>query len=228
MNKKIAIGVGVIIVIALLAGFFMRNKSANQVKNSMVLQTPQNEATQPQGMQNTLKGLLGLGQSQTCTYNVGEGLGTSTVYVASGKMRTDTLVKTGTTDFVSHTIMDGQSVYSWMDGQKTGYKMDFASMQGNTMKGDVNNSGQANIDPNKQFDFKCSSWSADSSKFTLPAGVEFNDMTKMMQDMQTNMPSGQTTPTPAAGTMPAGSMDAMCDSLQEPAKSQCLAALKGK
>lgn len=228
MNKKIAIGVGVIIVIALLAGFFMRNKNTAEVKDNMGKTLPEQEAAQPQGMQNTLKGLLGLGQSQTCTYNVGEGLGTSTVYVAGGKMRTDTLVKTGTSDFVSHTIMDGQSVYSWMDGQKTGYKMDFASMQGNTMKGDVNNSGQANIDPNKQFDFKCSRWSVDNSKFALPTGVEFTDMTKMMQDMQQMQPTGQTTPTPGAGTMPAGSMDAMCDSLQEPAKTQCLAALKAK
>lgn len=222
MNKKIAIGVGVIIVIALLAGFFTRSKNTSQVKDEVTAPTGQEEVAQPQGMQNTLKGLLGLGGSQTCTYNVGEGLGTSTAYVSGGKMRTDTLVKAGTSNFASHTIMDGQSVYSWMDGQKTGYKMDFASMQGNTTKGDINNSGQADIDPNKQFDFKCSNWSADNSKFTLPAGVEFTDMTKMLQDMQTATPPG------AAGTMPAGSMDAMCDSLQEPAKTQCVAAMKGK
>lgn len=227
MKKKVAIGVGVIIVIALLAGFFMRNKSASQVKDSMVSPTPQNEAAQPQGMQNTLKGLLGMGQSQTCTYEVGEGLGTSTVHVASGKMRSDTTVKTGQTEVISHTIMDGQTTYSWMDGQKMGYKMDFAAMQGNTMKGDVNNSGQANIDPNKQFNFKCSSWSVDNSRFTLPAGVEFNDMTKMMQDMHTGTTTQPNT-TPNSGQPSAGSMEAMCANLQEPAKTQCMAAMKGK
>lgn len=228
MNKKIAIGVGVIIVIALLAGFFMRSKKTTEVKDDMSKTTAQKEATQPQGMQNTLKGLLGMGQSQTCTYSVGEGMGTGTVYISGGKMSMVTMVKAGNADVTSHMIMDGKTSYSWMDGQKTGYKMDFASMQGNTMKGDVNNSGQANIDPNKQFDFKCSRWSVDNSKFALPTGVEFTDMTKMMQDMQKMQPTGQTTPTPAAGTMPAGSMDAMCDSLQEPAKTQCLAALKAK
>lgn len=228
MNKKIAIGVGVIIVIALLAGFFMRNKNSAEVKDDMGKTLPEQEAAQPQGMQNTLKGLLGMGQSQTCTYTVGEGLGTGTVYINGGKMSMETMVKTGSTTTTSHMVMDGKTSYSWVDGQKTGYKMDFEAMQGNTIKGDVNNSGQANIDPNKQFDFKCSRWSVDNSKFALPTGVEFTDMTKMMQDVQQMQPTGQTTPTPGAGTMPAGSMDAMCDSLQEPAKTQCLAALKAK
>ncbi len=224
MNKKIAIGVGAIIVIALLAGFFMRSKNTAEVKDEMMKPTPEKEAMQPQGMQNTLKGLLGLGQSQTCTYTVGEGLGTSTVYISGGKMSMETMVGTGSTSITSHMIMDGKTSYSWMDGQKTGYKMDFEAMQGNTTKGDVGNSGQANIDPNKQFNFKCSNWTPDSSKFTLPAGVEFTDMTKMMQDMQKMQLNGQTQTMPTQGQ----SMEAMCAGLQEPAKTQCLAAMNGK
>lgn len=224
MNKKIAIGVGAIIVITLLVGFFMRSKKTTEVKDDMSKTTTQKEATQPQGMQNTLKGLLGMGQSQTCTYSVGEGLGTGTVYISDGKMSMVTMVKAGNTDVTSHMIMDGKTSYSWMDGQKTGYKMDFEAMQGNTTKGDVGNSGQANIDPNKQFNFQCSNWSPDSSKFTLPAGVEFTDMTKMMQDMQKMQPTGQTQTMPTQGQ----NMAAMCDGLQEPAKTQCVAAMKGK
>ena len=123
MNKKIAIGVGVIIVIALLAGFFMRSKNTAEVKDEMMKPSAEKETMQPQGMQNTLKGLLGLGQSQTCTYTVGEGLGTSTVYISNGKMSMETIVKTGNTDITSHMIMDGTTSYSWMDGQKTGYKI---------------------------------------------------------------------------------------------------------
>lgn len=226
MNKKIAIGVGAIIVITLLVGFFMRSKNTAEVKDDMMKSTPEKEVMQPQGMQNTLKGLLGMGQSQTCTYTVGEGLGTGTVYISGGKMSMVTMVKAGNTDVTSHMIMDGKTSYSWMDGQKTGYKMDFEAMQGNTTKGDVGNSGQANIDPNKQFNFQCSNWAADSSKFALPAGVEFTDMTKMMQDMQKMQPNGQTQTIPTQGNPPASGMTAMCDGLQEPAKTQCLAAMK--
>lgn len=224
MNKKIAIGVGAIIVIALLVGFFMRSKNTAEVKDEMMKSSLEKAVTQPQGMQNTLKGLLGMGQSQTCTYSVGEGLGTGTVYISGGKMSMETMVGTGSSSITSHMVMDGKTSYSWMDGQKTGYKMDFEAMQANTVKGDVNNSGQANIDVDKQFSFQCSNWTPDSSKFALPAGVEFTDMAKMMQDMQKMQPSGQTQTMPTQGQ----SMEAICAGLQEPAKGQCLAAIKGK
>ncbi len=41
MNKKIAIGVGAIIVIALLAGFFMRSKNTAEVKDEMMKPSPE-------------------------------------------------------------------------------------------------------------------------------------------------------------------------------------------
>lgn len=217
MNKKIAIGVGIVIAIALLAIFAMQNKGKNETKDQTSQTQSQTSTEQPQDTQTSLKSLLGMNQAQTCTYTVGENLGTSTFYVSIGKMRGDTVVKTGQTETTSHMIVTDQISYMWMDGQTTGYKMDFSALQENTTKGEVNNTGGTSIDPNKNFNFKCSPWSPDESKFSLPNGIEFTDATKMLQ--------GTTTP-PAN---PNGSnMATLCDSLQEPAKTECVKALQTK
>ncbi len=217
MNKKIAIGVGVAVVIALLAMFAMKGKNKTEVKDQTSSTKTETLVQQPQTTQNSLKGLLGMSSAQMCSFSAGQELGTSTAYVAAGKMRSDTTVKINGTDTSSHMILDGNTVYTWMDGQKTGYKMDFSAMQANAPKGYVNNTSQANIDPNKNFDFKCSPWQTDQSKFSLPSDVEFTDTTQMIQDLTKN-------PANPAG---ANTKD-LCASLQEPAKSQCEAALKVK
>lgn len=217
MNKKIAIGIGVVVVIALVAMFAMNSKNKTEVKDQTSSTKTETTVAQSQTTQTNLKELLGISNPQTCTFTIGEGLGTSTAYIAEGKMRSDSSVKAGETTVSSHMILDGKTTYTWIDGQKTGYKMDFSAMQGNPTKGDVSNTGQANIDPNKNFDFACSPWSVDQNKFSLPSDVEFTDTTKMMQDLTKS-------PANPAGT----NTKDLCASLQEPAKSQCEAAFKAK
>jgi hypothetical protein len=138
-------------------------------------------------------------------------------------MRGDTEVKTANVTTRMHMIVDGKTSYSWAEGQDTGYKMDFAAMKTDSMKGSDMSQNQTAVDVNKNYNFKCSNWSVDTSKFTLPTGVTFKDMAEMMQGMP-KAPTGQTQTIQNQGQ----NMAAMCDSLQEPAKSQCLAALKGK
>ena len=70
-------------------------------------------------------------------------------------------------------------------------------------------------------------WNGDASKFERPAGVEFMDMSAMMQGAMGGGMGG------AAGTLPEGAtMDdikgtqcAACASLTGDAQAQCLAAL---
>ncbi|MBP9686690.1 MAG: hypothetical protein KBD66_02735 [Candidatus Doudnabacteria bacterium] len=220
MNKKIAIGVGVVLVIALLAGYAMRNKDTNQVNSSNTKTEQQVQVNQTTTQQTSLKALMTSGGARTCTYTVGEGMGSAVAFFTNGKMRSDIQVQAGQTNIVSHMLIDGQTSYSWIDGQKTGYKMDLAAMQGNPTKGDINNTGQANIDPNKNFDFKCSDWSVDTSNFAVPTNVEFTDMTKMMQDLPQ---------APSSGNIPgAVNSEIICGGLQEPAKSQCMSAMQNR
>lgn len=226
MNKKIGIGIVVVVIILLAAWGLMRPKAASQVKDTMNKTSEVMPNSAESTAANSLKGLLAMGASKKCTYSVGEGMGTGTVYVTAGKMRGDTQVTAGKTTNISHMIVDGQTSYTWMDGQDMGYKMDFSSLEGNSMKGDVGNNGHYNADVNKNMNFACENWPIDNSKFTLPANVKFSDMSAMMQQ---KLPAGAPgSMTDGANPPAGGTMEAMCANLQEPAKSQCLAALKKK
>lgn len=209
MGKKIAIVVIVLLVI--LAGVFyaMHNKKDTTEVKDDAATTNTKDIMEAKTEKQTLKGLLAGSQSKKCTFkgfddgSAGEGM----VYVGKGKMRSDFTFKAATQTFASHMIVDGTTSYVWMDGQNAGYKMDFNAMQENAMKGAINNTGQANFDPNKDINFSCDNWSVDNAQFTVPTNIKFQDMTAMMQSM-----------TPPAG------MQAVCEQLTGEAKAQCMKA----
>ena len=164
--------VGVVIVAA--AAFFLMkgdgDDSATNTENNttQVNVNDSNGQVQPSSSTKSasMKDLMA-GESQTCTYS--DAGYTGTVYVANNKMRMD---YTGTSNGVtvtSHSIIDGNVYYSWIDGQPNGFKFDVSKT----------GAGQAgpnqNVDINRTFDYNCSAWSVDNSKFTLPAGVQFTD-----------------------------------------------------
>lgn len=219
MNKKIGIIIAAIIVLALIIFFSMRGRDGAEIADESSSTPAASNMEQPKGEQASLKSLLAMGKSQKCTYETAGSKGTT--YISNGKMRGDFDANLpaggGSQTAVSHMITDGTTSYMWMDGQTTGVKMDFSAMQTNPTKGEVNNSGQVNVDPNQNYDFQCSNWRADSSVFTPPASVQFTDMGAMMQGQ---MGSGTTQP-------PTGDLKtAACNNLPEPAKSQCIAAMQ--
>jgi hypothetical protein len=123
------------------------------------------------------------------------------VYVASGKMRGDfSTVVNGQTN-VAHMLIADNTMYTWIDGTDTGYKMSVEATAGDS-------GSQSQMDLNQPVDYDCGSWSPDQSAFNVPAGINF--MT--------------------AGSFGTGAPDAAqcstCDQLSGDAKAQCKAALK--
>lgn len=217
--KKVILGV--IVLLVLLVGGVLLNwpKPTSEVADSTAAKNLAEIQTNSTTEKTSLKSLLAMNKSQKCTFDVEASSGTS--YISSGKMRGDFTAKTGGSTGTTHMIVDGQTSYVWMDGQTSGYKMDFSAMQSNSMKGDVNNTGQVNVDPNRDINYSCTNWSVDSSVFTLPANVKFTDMSAMMDKYQTPPTIAHT---PGSNTM--DEMMAACNKLPEPAKTQCLSSMK--
>ena len=205
MNKKILIVI--ILVLVLLGGgvgtyLLMGSKSTTPGSQDQA-------SSSESSAKKSLKDLIGLGQSQQCSFSMDEG-SSGSVYVASGKMRGDFTTTSDGQTTVSHMLVDGQTSYLWMDGQDTGYK--FSIDAADQPEGQSGQEGQANMDLDEKVDYSCKPWSVDSSVFALPQGVEFSDMS------QFTSPSGTQEDTNSAQC-------AACDSAPEDAQAQCRAAL---
>lgn len=182
-----------------------------KVSNENKPQTP--EQTQKVSGQESFK-VLALGKPQKCAVSFNQDSNTETTgstYVGNGKMRGDyTSVVAGKT-IVSHMIMVDQNIYSWMDGQTTGFKM--KAGQENTSSTTQGQTGKA-LDIEQKVNYSCENWSEDLSQFTPPASITFSDFSDMIPK--------SIKPTGAAGQTAACSA---CDQAPAEAKAQCKAAL---
>jgi len=119
----------------------------------------------------------------TCTFSIGGGGAATkgTFYLSNGRMRgdfTSTIARLSMT-IQSHMINDGGYAYVW------------SSMLPEGMKIKVSAEGQSNANPsvkssvpvdyNQKIDYNCNPWSADASKFALPAGVTFVESAKAVE-----------------------------------------------
>jgi hypothetical protein len=94
-----------------------------------------------------------------------------TFYLANKKMRGDYSVSNGSQVMMGHMVLDNDTTYSWFDGQPMGFKM----MNSTEVNTNTSTAAEQSFDPNKMMGYKCEGWSADGSKFVLPANVQFND-----------------------------------------------------
>lgn len=171
-------GVGIvlaIIVIALIAYFAFGRKGSDTTEQSNTTSSSQSSDQSSNSTKtSSLKSLISSG-NQSCTYN--DGQTTGVVYTANGKARMDFTSTTNGVSTASHSVIDGDIYYSWIDGQPSGFK--FSMNQSTTGSAGSNQ----NVDVNKETNYNCSSWSPDNSKFVLPTGVTFTDLSKLQTGM---------------------------------------------
>src|SRR5579872_3603903 len=119
----------VIIILALAAwyGFSHFSGSSSSEYGSTATTTSTAGNTQGTGTSQTesLKDLMASGVAQTCTVNYTNGSTQSQaqIYVSGGKMRSSAAATVSGAQVTMNMINDGQNIYTWMDGQSTGYKM---------------------------------------------------------------------------------------------------------
>lgn len=179
-----------------------------------------------QEKQQTIKGsladLLGKAQGKQCTWSYqGEGADSSgTVYVGKNKMYGESQMEVQTGEGAEtmrmKMINDGEYFYQWSEETGQGSKMSLAEMEKWQEQGQEQASAQEQArmrNMQQEYEYKCSNWKVDESKFELPKNIQFTDLTKMMQETQQQVEQMRQ------------DACAMCEQLPEgEAKQQCLQA----
>lgn len=202
MNKT---GIGIIAAIILIAAgawFFMKGGTGDLMMSS-------NEPQQ----QMSMKELIAKGITQKCDFSEPQSSTAGTIYIAEGKVRGDFSSQNQGANVSGHMIVDGGTVYTWMDGMTQGFKTSFNPTEG-AAQGDT----QQGLDPDKKTDYKCEKWSKDESKFAVPGNITFSDMSAMMQGSMKASANPNAMPTKSAQCN-------ACDMAPEPQRSQCREAL---
>lgn len=220
MNKKILIIVGVIIVLGLVAYFTMGKKEApNQLASNTRLADDTNMAPNQ-----SLKDLLLGGKALKCEFK--DDKSASTFYMADQKVRGDVLINAEANKTMkSHMIVIDKVSYTWVEGEKTGFKIaaSESDVKNNSEANQAQNQEAVNLD--KKMDYKCSNWSKDSSYFELPVGVEFKDLSSLLPSMTPKSPANNETNSPTDNKDLKNTQCAVCDSAPAESRAQCKAAL---
>ncbi len=208
MNKAI-IAVLILAIIGVGVWYATKPKTNNETKNDSQQTQNQDQAS----VQDTsLKSLLATGKDQMCTYNLttqdGKGSGTGTFYITKNKSRGDIQAVVSGGNTTSHIISMDDTAYFWIDDSDTAFKMNID--QSST----ASSSSQAPIDPNTNYKFDCKPWTVDQSKFTVPSTITFREFVMPAVAVPSNADQADINP------------GYICDSLSEPAKSECQASLK--
>ncbi len=181
MKKPALIAIVAVVIIGIGLYFYQQKQQGNAPATTS--DTSVAGQTQNGGGMQSLRGLLALGTSQSCTFsNTANGSKSEgTVYVAGGKMRgdfTSSVDATGKT-MMSHMITDGKEMRFWQEGETMGFMMTIPD------KGATSSAPSAASADTPQFDnqgsYACNPWVADESKFTAPTTVTFHSMTDMMK-----------------------------------------------
>lgn len=169
----------------------------------------------------SLRDLLGLGRSQKCTYSEPESGSSGTVYVSGNESRADFAYKLPDgAEQVSHMIIKEDKMYLWIEGEETGYLMSLSEDEdGQESEGEAQ--APETVDLDQAIDYRCEDWSVDDSKFTLPAGVEFKDLSALIEF---EAPEAGETGSLEESDSPADAC-VVCDSLPVEAQEQCRESL---
>ncbi len=184
----LAIVIIVAIVAAIGTGGYYAAKSSNQSK--VRTEREQDTTSSENSVQGTtttsvsVRNLLGLGKSLSCSFTRADGSNTTsgTVYIsgADGHLRGDftTTLKSGNT-VESHMIQKDNKSYLWSSAQgKQGIVM---NMSGGPSMMQSTTSAQSSVNIDEALDYRCSDWTADASRFKTPSTVIFTDFSAMMK-----------------------------------------------
>lgn len=228
MNKSI-FGVVAVVAVGGVALFVMMNSAGQRSAGEQPASSTDINTMAPKSEPTSLASLMQLGAPQKCTFsNTQSGVSFSgAVYMASGKVRTNTISAVASTGQTTktHMILNGGYRYVWTDGSVGGIKS--ATNAADTAAAYEKSSSGVNL--NQNLNYVCASWAVDQSVFVLPADVQFKDVTEMMQGAG----SSTATSTPSISNKPffpdtsaPSPQCSTCDTITDPQiKAQCKAAL---
>lgn len=214
-NKQAIIGIiAAIVILSGAAGVFLYSQNKNEPEPNTTTATEQkNEA---ESLESNLASILKAGKTQKCTFTYADEGGNSTkgmAYLTKNQMRTDVTSTTNGKSSTIYVIRNGDDNYIWGSDfpDNTGLKM--------TMSLDEyasNEESKKYFDPNLNAKYDCSNWTVDSSMFTPPTNIKFQDIGALLQGM---MKGASKAPTGTAGS---SSECSICNSLTGDARTACM------
>ncbi|MFC1645422.1 hypothetical protein ACFL08_05340 [Patescibacteria group bacterium] len=191
--KKTFLILGIMFLVVALSGCFKKSQQEHQQEQDQEKTSQQEQRMDGFGMSD-LADMMSGGKKIKCIYRVksGDDFGVTT-YVDGKKYRTESMMN----NVKYNSVFDGENMYSWMNGQKNGMKMNIECMKDFEMPEGVESQENMEIEENPvdMFDNKIDLNCMEVSKvdFSVPSDVEFTDQCEMMKNqmkmMQKNMPS---------------------------------------
>lgn len=226
--KNIIIGIAVIALLGLgYWGYkYMNSNSASGAGPNGKKMAQQN----PVSGKMSIKDLMNLGTTQTCTFTskTPEGTTSGASYISGQKVRTDfTTTDPAGKSTEGHIIMDGSYMYSWSNESEPGFKMQITEDLANTIeesKESISEYQQA-YNPDEKIDYNCSSWSMDVGQFTPPANVTFTDFSEQLKMMQEGIKEQSVESVESEESTGTANQCSTCDSVPAEAQAACKQAL---
>lgn len=106
-------------------------------------------------------------------------ISSGSVYVSGTDVRGAFTSKTAAGVVESNMLKKGDMVYVWGGGMPQGLMMKASAMEGQSSTGTTGDV----VDQNQKYDWNCNATAPDATMFALPAGIEFMDLSAMMQGM---------------------------------------------
>lgn len=149
---------------------------ADPAKNTQGIETADDTPMQPvepgaSDFTGSMQELIARGGSWTCSVSSTAGgvASNGTTYAANGMVRSDftsEIPQVGSIE--SHMIVRDGLAYTWTSMMNQGFK--FPISEGD---GEAEVSAEVAAPVHQDYDFSCSPWVADASRFALPAGITF-------------------------------------------------------
>jgi len=191
--KKIKIILGIFLATVFLSGCGQsesdNNSGISESSNmaSEIEVNVENGEESSGNLSEELKKMAASGVEMKCTYSVEDENGKSEVvsYVQGEKYKTEATINQKKTT----TIFDGEVIYSWIEGEKNGTKMDLECVNklgGN--EADSNEESEPTADENEENfietmaetpDIKCERFSGED--FSIPDNINFSDQCELLR-----------------------------------------------
>lgn len=237
-SKKILLSTALVIVSTLVLSACLPTKNgSNDQNNSDSIQSA--EESNSNSFTGSLKDLVGFGKAQKCTWETKEGM--SGVVYTDGNRSYSEMNNFPIPDFNGngdetqkgsmYAIADNEYLYTWSSVSKEGTKIknepidednqeDIADYENNDYEDADINIENRNAEEN--YDYQCSSWKIDSSKFELPTDIVFKDLSEMMNNQMNDAMNNTINTDVKNTTNDLENMNKICDMLDGTEKQDCL------
>ena len=208
-NNAIIIAI-VVAVVLVIGGWFlvMGQKNNGQSANDLVHSGPIPADVPPVNNQNTqnnastfsgsLSDLMAKKNPVSCQVSFDQSgtMQTQSIYFDGSNVRTDMVINIGGQQNTAHVVIKDGWEYMWYENALPGMaagqgtKINLTSLpknpQGQTAPAAQNKGG---IDTQKNMNFSCKPWTPDASQFVVPANVQFQDLSSLMQPPAVPVPA---------------------------------------